>query len=370
MKFTDNDLFFMEVALKLAREAKGTTFPNPAVGAVVVADRKIVGKGATSIYGGPHAEIIALAQAGKLSKNAILYVTLEPCNHFGKTPPCTEAIVASGIKAVYFSVFDPNPIVSGRGARFLKKNGITVFSGLLATDAKAINEDFFWSITKQRPWITLKLALTLDGKIADENGRSQWITSSASRTFVHDLRRRHAAIAVGAGTLRKDDPRLSVRYVKGSQPVRIVFSSNPHLPAKSYFIKSAGAIRSIAVIPGGKRPHRQKSGNGLEVWRTGWKTKEKSIGSFLSMAYNEGLTSILVEGGGGLASSFLEYGYVNRVYFFYGNKLLGSGVEGFSFRKGLPLSHAIELRERKVEILGDDVMITGIPLRKRINKEK
>jgi diaminohydroxyphosphoribosylaminopyrimidine deaminase / 5-amino-6-(5-phosphoribosylamino)uracil reductase len=363
MEFTDDDRFFMTVALKLAWKAKGTTFPNPAVGAVIVAGRKIVGKGATSFYGGPHAEKIAIEQAGKRAKNATLYVTLEPCNHFGKTPPCTEAIVASGIKTVIFAVHDPNPLVSGRGGRFLKKNGILVYSGLLAEDARRSNEDFFWSITKKSPWITLKLALTLDGRIADGNGCSKWITSKASRAFVHDLRRRHAAVAVGGGTLRNDNPRLSVRYVKGAHPVRIVFSSSPHLPAKSYFIKGAHKIRSIVVANGGGRAFREKSMSGLELWHTGWKTPKENIQSFLSMAYDQGLTSILVEGGSGLASSLLENGFVNRVYFFYGNKLLGKGLDGFSFEKGLPLSRAIELAERKIEIFGDDVMITGIPKR-------
>jgi diaminohydroxyphosphoribosylaminopyrimidine deaminase/5-amino-6-(5-phosphoribosylamino)uracil reductase len=363
MKFSDAQHRFMAKALKLAWQVKGTTFPNPAVGAIVVAGQEIVGTGATSPCGGPHAEKIALAQAGARAKNAALYVTLEPCCHFGRTPPCTDAIISSGIKSVYISTIDPNPLVRGRGLHQLKNNGITVYLGLLSEEAKSINEDFFWSITRKMPWITLKLAMTLDGRIADEAGRSQWITSVRSRTFVHELRRRHAAIIVGAATLRSDNPRLSVRYGKRANPARIVFSSSPRLPATSYFIKNAHKIRSIVVIADGKAGSKKKNSNGLEIWYTGRRTEGKRLESFLKTAYSEGLTSLLVEGGSAIASLFMNYGRVNRVYFFYGNKLIGKGLEGFSFTKGLPLSQAIELQDRTVQLFGNDVLISGIPVR-------
>jgi diaminohydroxyphosphoribosylaminopyrimidine deaminase / 5-amino-6-(5-phosphoribosylamino)uracil reductase len=361
MKFTDDQCSSMAKAIRLAQEAKGTTFPNPAVGAIIVAKGRIVGKGATSTCGGPHAERIALAQAGTLAKNAALYVTLEPCCHYGRTPPCTDAIVSSGIKTAYISTRDPNPLVCGRGIRQLRKNGIRVYVGLLSDEAESINEDFFWSITRKTPWITLKLALTLDGRIADEAGRSQWITSVRSRAFVHELRRRHAAIIVGRTTLQRDDPRLSVRHGMRANPARIVFSSSPRLPATSYFIRHTHATRSIIVIPGGNNAAVEKCDSGLEIWHTGGRTGEKRIASFLHMAYDEGLTSILVEGGSKVASSFMEYRCVNRVCLFYGNKLLGKGLEGFSFFEGLPLSRAVELRDRMVQTFGDDVMISGIP---------
>ena len=361
MKFNGSQRAFMAEALELAQNAKGSTFPNPSVGAIVVAGGKIVGRGATSLCGGPHAEKVALAQAGERAKNASLYVTLEPCCHFGKTPPCTDAIVASGIKAVYVSTIDPNPLVCGRGINTLKRNGIKVYSGLLSEEAKSLNEDFFWSITKKIPWITLKLAMTLDGRIADREGHSQWITSVRSREFVHDLRRRHAAIVVGETTLLKDNPRLSIRYGKRANPARIVFSSSPFLPATSYFIKNAHKTRSIIVIAGGKSAVTKKRANGLEIWYTGEQDREKNLVAFLKKAYAEGLTSILVEGGSKLASSFMEYGRVNRVFFFYGNKLLGNGIEGFSFIKGLPLFRAIELYDRKVQLFGNDVVLSGIP---------
>jgi diaminohydroxyphosphoribosylaminopyrimidine deaminase/5-amino-6-(5-phosphoribosylamino)uracil reductase len=362
MKFTIKQRSYMAAALRLAQAVKGTTFPNPAVGALVVVGTTIVGKGATSPCGGPHAEKIALAQAGGRAKNASLYVTLEPCGHFGRTPPCTDALVASGIRSVYISTIDPNPLVNGRGIRHLKKHGIKVHSGLLSEEARRLNEDFFWSITRKTPWVTLKLALTLDGRIADREGRSQWITSPQSRTYVHDLRRRHAAIIVGRATLLKDDPKLTVRHGRKAHPARIVFSSSQHLPATSYFIRHARDARSIVVIPGGKKAGVKKCSNGLEIWHTGAADGKIDLASFLHLAYTEGLTSLLVEGGSTVASSFMEYHCVNRLCLFYGNKLLGNGREGFIFAKGLSLSRAIELRDRTVHLFGSDVMISGIPV--------
>jgi diaminohydroxyphosphoribosylaminopyrimidine deaminase / 5-amino-6-(5-phosphoribosylamino)uracil reductase len=362
MNYTTRHQKYMSAALELAQAVKGTTFPNPAVGALVVAGTVIVGKGATSSCGGPHAEKIALAQAGARAKNATLYVTLEPCCHFGRTPPCTDAIISSGIRSVYISTIDPNPLVCGRGIRHLRKNGIKVHAGFLSEEARVLNEDFFWSITRKTPWVTLKLALTLDGRIADREGNSQWITTPRSRVYVHDLRRRHAAIIVGHKTLIRDNPKLSVRHGRMTSPARIVFSSSPRLPATSYFIKHARDTRSIVVIPGGNKAGITTCANGLELWHTGGPARKTNLASFLHMAYAEGLTSILVEGGSVVASSFLENHCVNKLCLFYGNKLLGKGQEGFSFYKGLTLSRAIELRDRTVHVFGNDIMVSGIPI--------
>ena len=361
MKFTEKDKFFMSIALSLAEKAKGTTFPNPAVGAVIVKDGAIVGKGATGSGGVPHAEKTAIARAGRRAFNATMYVTLEPCDHFGKSPPCTGAIIAAGIKTVIVSISDPNPLVNGRGIRALKKNGVRVSCGLMRENASVLNEDFFWAITRKTPWITLKLALTLDGRIADARGNSRWITTLSSRSFVHGLRRRHAAIAVGGATLKKDDPKLTVRHVNGPDPVRIVFSSNPRLPAASYFVRNAHRARSIVVVAAGADQLKKKCANGLETWYTGSREAEKSLLSFLRMAYAEGITSIFVEGGQKLATTFLENRLVNRLYLFYGNEILGAGREAFSFNKGLSLENAIVLKQLKKKVFGPDFMVTGIP---------
>jgi len=352
----------MEMALDCAQRAKGSTFPNPAVGAVVVKKGRVAGKAATALGGVPHAEIIALTQAGNRAFGAVLYVTLEPCNHYGKSPPCTEAIIAAGIKRVIVSESDPNPLVRGRGIRRLREKGIVVEQGLLREEAHLLNEDFFWSITRKIPWITLKLAMTLDGKIADRSGESRWITSPGSRRFVHELRRRHHAIAVGGATIEKDDARLTVRAVKGIDPIRIVFSSNANIPGASYFMSNARQTRSIIMVGGGAKGQKRRLKNGVEIWFTGGRSLRKTVEEFLPMAYKEGITSIFIEGGQKVASAFLEYRHVNRLYLFYANKIVGTGLDAFSFQKGLPIKKPILLKQAATKVFGPDLMITGIPV--------
>jgi diaminohydroxyphosphoribosylaminopyrimidine deaminase/5-amino-6-(5-phosphoribosylamino)uracil reductase len=358
----ENDRRFMNLALSLADCAKGSTFPNPAVGAVVVKNGKVAGQGATSSWGGPHAEKTALAQAGARARGATLYATLEPCNHTGRTPPCTDAIIAAGICRVVASVKDPNPLVNGKGLRKLSRAGIDVSLGLLSQEATRLNEDFFYWVTHKRPWISVKLAMTLDGRIADAFGESKWITSAVSRNFVHDIRRRHGAIAVGRHTLERDNPKLTVRHEKIGNPVRFVFSSKIAVSPNSYFVKNASSnSRSILVKSGGKACLKQKLASGIEVWRTGITDRAASLNAFLEMASGENITSVLIEGGGSLASSFLENNLVNRVYLFYANKILGGGVGAIGFENPLALSKCMMLSNVETVRFGNDTMITGIP---------
>jgi diaminohydroxyphosphoribosylaminopyrimidine deaminase/5-amino-6-(5-phosphoribosylamino)uracil reductase len=362
----EKDQEYMAQALELAWAAKGKTFPNPAVGAVIVAKGTIVGTGATEICGGPHAEKVALRQAGKRAAGATLYVTLEPCRHFGRTPPCTDAIIGAGIKRVVAAATDPNPFVNGRGLSKLRAAGISVDAGLLREEAVAVNEDFFWAIRKKRAqrraWITLKLACTLDGRIADEQGGSPWITGSGARKFGHELRRRHAAVAVGRTTLERDDPRLTVRHVKGFSPARIVFTSHAKTPARTYFYQHAKEARSIVVVSGkGQKKIVRDSRSGIEYWYTGKNDTLAHLNVFTKMAFENDITSVLVEGGQKLASSFLESRLVNRVYLFYGNKIVGRGKEGILFSRGLPVNKCISLKQRGIFLLGDTFGITGIP---------
>lgn len=356
----EDDLYYMQMAMDLAWEAKGRTFPNPAVGAVIVAGGKVVGKGATQPYGGPHAEKVALAQAEEKAKGATLYVTLEPCCHFGKTPPCTDAIINSGIRKVVFSIKDPNPLVGGKGASKLLQNGIEVSEGLLKQQAAELNEDFFWSISNNRAWVSLKLALTLDGKIADYAGNSKWITGETSREYVHELRRRHAAIAVGRGTLEADDPRLTVRHKQGYFPARIVFSSKDQISQNSYFFQHSSDARSIVVINGGSGSEIRKD-SGIERWYTGQSDPGQSMEEFVQIAYQQHLTSIFVEGGQRIASSLLKAGLVNRLYLFYGSKILGEGKDGICFSEGLSMHECINLKEIRQQTFGHDFLISGIP---------
>jgi diaminohydroxyphosphoribosylaminopyrimidine deaminase / 5-amino-6-(5-phosphoribosylamino)uracil reductase len=356
------DQEFMAQAMALAWAAKGKTFPNPAVGAVIAAKGKIVGAGATEKYGGPHAERVALKKAGKKADGATLYVTLEPCCHFGRTPPCTDAIIEAGIKRVVAAIRDPNPQVNGKGIAQLRDARIRVDTGLLQDEAASVNEDFFWAITKKRAWITLKLACTLDGRIADAYGESQWITGSEAREAGQELRRRHAAVAVGRTTLERDDPRLTVRHIKGFSPARIVFTSHLKIPARTYFYKHAGEARSIVVVSGkGSRKIVRDSRAGLEYWYTGERDARAHLRVFTKMAFENDITSVLVEGGQKLASSFLESGLVNRLYLFYGNKILGQGIEALRFSRGLPINKSISLKKKEILLFGDTFGVTGIP---------
>jgi diaminohydroxyphosphoribosylaminopyrimidine deaminase/5-amino-6-(5-phosphoribosylamino)uracil reductase len=370
----ESDKHFMSMALSLARQAKGTTFPNPSVGAVIVKNNEIVATGATAFCGGPHAEKAALTKAGSRCRGCTMYVTLEPCCHFGRTGPCTDAIIKAGVKRVVVSVSDQNPLVRGKGIRALRNHGIAVELGLLADEAMRINEDFFFWITKGRPWVSVKLAMTLDGRITDAVGASKWITSVEARTYAHELRARHAAIGVGYRTLEKDNPRLTVRHVKGADPVRFVFSSTADTPPRSYFVTLArGACpghtggparlpKSILVVSGGKSCVKQRLDNGLGLWYTGTRDRQESLHAFLQMAHEEEISSVLIEGGQRLVSGFLESRLVNRLYLFFGNRIVGGGLAGISFEGGLPLDRSIVLDKMEITRLGGDFLVTGIPV--------
>jgi len=359
--FSIDDKRYMRLALRLAVKAKGTTFPNPAVGAVVVdTSGNVAGSGATQVCGGPHAEKVALEMAGEKAGGGTLYITLEPCCHHGRTPPCTDAILLSGIRRVVVAVKDPNPLVCGKGLELLAFRGIKVETGLMEKEAVSLNEDFFHYITGKRAWVTLKLALTLDGRIGDCDGNSKWITGEQSRKFVHELRRRHSAVAVGRRTLTQDNPQLTVRHRKWYNPARVVFSSSADIPPESYFVKHATESRSVIVVPGGEKGCIAKK-NDMEVWFTGETDRRQSLISFCSIAYEQNLPSIFLEGGSSIASEFLEAGLVNRLYLFYGNKLLGKGIDAFRFGIGLPMEKCIHLTNPVFKQFGEDIMITGIP---------
>jgi diaminohydroxyphosphoribosylaminopyrimidine deaminase / 5-amino-6-(5-phosphoribosylamino)uracil reductase len=361
-RFSVADESFMRRALDLADRAKGSTFPNPAVGAVVVnAAGEIVGEGATGVCGGPHAERRALKQAGGAAAGAAMYVTLEPCSHFGRTPPCVDAVIEAGVGAVVAAVKDPNPLVNGKGLERLRAHGVSVRTGLLAKEAALVNEDFFWAVANRRPWVAMKLAMTLDGRIADCGGGSKWITSAASRQIVQDIRRRHGAIGVGAGTLIADDSKLSSRCGRKTYyPARIVFSSTDNIPKDTYFMTRTDEARSIVVVKNNKS--KRKKGiekRGVEYWYTGSSDDAESINTFLDMAYAEGINSILIEGGQRVASAFLENGFVNKLYLFYGNKIFGDGLDGLSFSRGLTVNSPLILGDISYQQIGDDLLATG-----------
>lgn len=354
---------YMEKALTCAIGVKGTTSPNPSVGAVIVKEGEIIGKGATSPYGGPHAEINAIRDAGgeACCHGADIYVTLEPCSHYGKTPPCSEALIRAKFKRVFIAVLDPNPLVSGRGVTQLEEAGIEVEIGLCEEAAFRINEDFFHFIQHKRPFVHVKMALTLDGMIADTVGKSKWITGPDSRTEVHRLRSQCSAIVVGKGTLQADNPKLNVRHVDGSSPIRIVFGSDVSDIKGTYFEEHAHEVRSILVLPNASKNEIVKRENDVELWYIDAPKGVESMTKFMDMAASENIDSLFVEGGAGLVSTLLEAQFVHRLTLFYGPKILGGGKRALQMGEPRSISLPVELTAVESKQFGSDFMVTGIP---------
>ncbi|MCG0276914.1 MAG: bifunctional diaminohydroxyphosphoribosylaminopyrimidine deaminase/5-amino-6-(5-phosphoribosylamino)uracil reductase RibD [Thermanaeromonas sp.] len=354
----------MQRALELARQGLGRTRPNPAVGAVVVRDCKIVGEGYHQKAGTPHAEIHALKAAGEMARGATLYVTLEPCCHYGRTPPCTEAIKAAGIRKVVIAMPDPNPKVAGEGIRQLKEAGIEVEVGVLAQEAGRLNEAFSKYITTGLPWVTMKVAMTLDGKIATRTGASRWITCEASRQKVHELRDTHDAVLVGIGTVLADDPLLTTRLPGGRDAVRVILDSSLRLPLNAKVINpSSPAPTWVATTdraPVEKIKELERLGVEVlilpsERGRVSWAALLKTLGE-------REITSVLLEGGAEVNASALENGIVDRVIVFIAPKIFG-GREAPGPVGGAGISRPDEawrLEEVEVQPSGTDIMITGL----------
>lgn len=356
---------FMRRALELARQGEGYTRPNPLVGAVLVKGGRVIAEGHHARYGGPHAEAVALARAGEAARRADLYVNLEPCVDFPgkKTPSCTEAIIAAGVGRVVVACRDPNPHVAGKGIERLRAAGIEVVEGILAEEARELNEIFFHWITTGRPFVSLKLALSLDGRIATRTGDSRWITGPEARRRVHELRRRHAAVLVGINTALADDPRLTVREVPGPQPLRMVLDSQGRLPPSARILSGEGrtAVVTTAAMP--QRVEAALRENGAAVWRLPARAGRVDIVALLAKLGEEGIDSLLVEGGGEVAWSFLSQGLVQKLYLFYGPLIIGGreavpGVGGEGYAR---LSQVPRFRLHRVERVGEDLLVVAYP---------
>jgi diaminohydroxyphosphoribosylaminopyrimidine deaminase/5-amino-6-(5-phosphoribosylamino)uracil reductase len=339
----------MAIALGLARRSLGATWPNPAVGCVLVRDGDdgpaIVGRGWTARGGRPHAETEALKRAGGAAKGATAYVTLEPCSHHGRTPPCADALVEVGIARAVVAIEDPDPRVSGEGIKALQDAGVPVTHGVLADEAAELNAGFLVRIEKSRPLVTVKTATTLDGRIATVTGDSQWITGERARSFAHRLRAAHDAVAVGSGTVLADDPVLTCRLpgMADRSPMRVVFDSTLRMPPDCEIAKSARETRSIVFTVEGADPARRRNleSTGIEVIEV--ETTEEgqvSIPAALEALAGLGVTRLLCEGGGGLAGSFLRNDVVDRLAWFRAPSIIGGD--------GLPSAAAFG-----VERLGD-----------------
>ncbi|MEQ8964615.1 MAG: bifunctional diaminohydroxyphosphoribosylaminopyrimidine deaminase/5-amino-6-(5-phosphoribosylamino)uracil reductase RibD [Azospirillaceae bacterium] len=322
------DARYMAVALSLARRGAGRVHPNPAVGCVLVRDGRIVGRGWTAPGGRPHAETEALARAGAAARGATAYVTLEPCAHHGRTPPCADALVEAGVARVVSALEDPDSRVAGKGHARLVAAGITVEVGLCAREAAAVNAGFLSRVTTGRPLVTLKLATTLDGRIAAHGGASRWITGPAAREAAHGLRARHDAIMVGSGTALTDDPSLTCRLpgLAGRSPVRVIVDRRLRLPLTASVVATAAEAPTWLVTESGADRARCEAyeAAGVEIIRVGGGQAELPDPAETLAALGErGITSVLLEGGAHLAAAVLRAGLVDRVEWFHAPALMG-----------------------------------------------
>jgi diaminohydroxyphosphoribosylaminopyrimidine deaminase/5-amino-6-(5-phosphoribosylamino)uracil reductase len=355
------DINFMRQAVGLAKKGYGRVNPNPLVGAVIVKNGKVIGQGYHEFFGGPHAEINALKNIKK-ANGCTLYVTLEPCNHFGKTPPCTDRIINEKFTRVVVGMPDPNPLVNGKGIRKLKKAGIKVETGILKNEVRKLNEVYIKYIISRIPFVALKTAMTLDGKTATNSGESKWISNETSRSFVHELRHGYSAIMVGVNTVIADDPELSDRSGLSpvKNPIKIIVDSNGRTPAHAKVLKS-GDAKIIVAVTKNAPPGFLKMVNdaGGEVLICPEKNKRTDLTFLVRKLGERGIDSILLEGGSALNFSAIEEGIVDKVYSFISPKMIGgekskSPLGGTGFNK---MSQAIRLNFENVTRMDDDLMI-------------
>lgn len=354
----------MRRALFLAETQGKYALPNPKVGAVLVKAGRIVGEGATGPYGGPHAEVVALRKAGARAKGATLYVTLEPCNHYGKTPPCVDAILKAGVRKVVAATEDPFPLVRGMGFKRLRKSGIEVKTGLLEREARLVNESFLLSVRRGRPEVILKAAVSLDGKIATAGGRSKWITGEKARKKTHELRSQADALLVGTRTVLKDNPSLTVRLPgynrKDGWPLRIVLDSRLQLSLRARVFQG---IPQTIVFSGPKASSakaRALEKKGIRVFRVPMHQKVLSLRAILKILHELNVRTLLVEGGGQVHASFLREKLADKVALFLSPKIFGGNAPAWVGGKGIKNpNRAPSLEGIQWEKVGNDYLLTG-----------
>lgn len=357
---------FMKRAIELAKQGSGWTAPNPLVGAVVVKNGRVIGEGYHRKYGELHAERNALAACSEDPAGATLYVTLEPCCHYGKTPPCTEIIIEKKIAKVVIGSRDPNPKVAGKGARILREHGIEVVEDYMREACDALNPVFFHYITTKTPYVVLKFAMTLDGKIATRTGASKWITGEAARNHVHQLRGRYAGILAGIGTVLADDPMLNCRIDRAHQPLRIILDSHLRIPMGSRLVRSAKEYPLLIVCNENTRDREEGTNRiqkleeaGAKVWTLPEKNGHPDLNVLMQRLGEEKIDSVLIEGGGTVNEAALKAHIVHHVYAYIAPKIFGgedakTPVEGSGIR--LPQECA-NLRLAKITVLLNDMLL-------------
>ena len=350
---------YMKAALNEAVKGLGFTNPNPMVGAVIVKDGRIISRGYHRRYGELHAERNAIINCKDNLNGSEIYVTLEPCCHYGKTPPCTEAIIQSGIKKVFIGSEDPNPLVAGKGAQTLRKHGIYVESGILKKECDRINDVFFHYITYKTPFVVIKYAMTADGKIACYNGESKWITGERARENVQKSRLRYSAVMVGAGTVIADDPMLACRLENGRNPIRIICDSRLRIPADCNIVKTADKVRTIIVCLETAKNAEIYQKYGVEILRTGERDGRVDLKELVVRLGEMKIDSILLEGGSELNYSAMKAGIVNKVQAYISPKIFG-GKNAPSPVSGLGVSSpadAFMLHNPSISRFGEDILI-------------
>ncbi|MBU1905595.1 MAG: bifunctional diaminohydroxyphosphoribosylaminopyrimidine deaminase/5-amino-6-(5-phosphoribosylamino)uracil reductase RibD [Candidatus Omnitrophica bacterium] len=354
--------YFMNLAMQLALKGKGETLPNPMVGSLVVKRGRILGRGFHKKAGTAHAETIALDQAGERSQGATLYTTLEPCTHFGKTGPCVDRIVKSGVKEVIVGMIDPNPINNGRGINILKQNKVKVKVGLLDGELRRMNEVFIKYITKKMPFLTVKVAESLDGKIATRSGDSKWITSDKALNFSHRMRQNYDAIMVGVNTVLRDNPRLKAWLAK-KQPIKVVVDSELSIPENANIFSGNSSVIIVTLHSG---TGQETENRGIVAQRAKiLEVKERAgqvnLKDMMKKLAREGITNCLVEGGGTLIGSLFDEGLVDKVIFFVSPKIIGGrDAIGSVMGKGITrIDKAIRLKDIKLKRIGEDFLFEG-----------
>lgn len=359
---TDHE--YMQMALSLAKRAKGVTSPNPCVGAVVVKDDRVVGKGFHREAGMPHAEVEAIEDAGVNAKGATLYVTLEPCNHFGKTAPCTHKIINAKINKVVVGCKDPNPDVCGNGIKYLQDNGIQVVSQVLEQEAKTLIEDFIWYVQNdKKPFVILKCAATLDGRTATSTGDSKWITNEKSRAFVHQIRHEADAVLVGSGTLHGDDPSLTARIKGGKDPVRVILDTHLSIQENATVLNQKSSARTIIATTAFTSNKKKKllENRGAQILEISLNQEKLDLHELMIKLGQMSILTVLIEGGSLVAGSALRAGIVNKVLFFLAPRILGGsdGIPVFAGRGPEMIQQAFELKNMDVVMFDNDILVKG-----------
>ncbi|MFC6463560.1 bifunctional diaminohydroxyphosphoribosylaminopyrimidine deaminase/5-amino-6-(5-phosphoribosylamino)uracil reductase RibD [Marinilactibacillus sp. GCM10026970] len=357
------DRVYMRMALKLAEKGRGKTSPNPLVGAVIVKEGSVIGQGYHEQYGRPHAEVNAIKTATEPVEGATIYVTLEPCVHFGKTPPCTDLIIESKIKKVIVAAMDPNPLMAGKGIQLLREAGIEVREGILRKESEKLNEVFNKFITTQKPFVIMKYAMTLDGKIATESGKSKWISSEKSRNHAHKTRGQVAAILIGIGTVLKDDPLLTSRIEGLSNPIRVVLDRNLNIPESSKLLQTLNLAPTIIVTSESacvEKIDRLKQ-KGVQVLLMQLDDGTFDFKKLMTLLGEDGIDSLLIEGGASIHAAAFEAGVVDKVAVYIAPKIFGgqnalSPIGGKGIQR---VSAAVELKTYELSQLGEDILIEG-----------